>query len=84
MLLYLEFIKLPTLLFVCTNGGFPADYLVSPNWSCATSADWNYELCYRLGLLLKHVRPSVIVFDGTWPYQWVMGACRAYGKAVVD
>ena len=58
-----------------------ADYFVLTNWSCETSADWNHELDYRLGLLLEHVRPSVIVFDGTWPYQGVMGACRAYGKA---
>ena len=64
--------------------GFSADYFVSPNWSCTSSADWNRELCFRLGLMLEHVRPEVIVFDGTWPYPGVMGACRAYGKAVVD
>jgi len=45
--------------------GFPADYFVSPNWSRTSSADWNRELCFRLGLMLEHVRPEVIVFDGT-------------------
>jgi len=120
MLLYPEFVKLPTILFVCTNGagmghlsrclsyarqlqgqveimffslasaieiieemGFPADYFVSPNWSRTSSADWNRELCFRLGLILEHVRPSVIVFDGTWPYQGFINACREYGKAKI-
>lgn len=112
--------KLPAILFICTNGaglghmsrclsyarqlreqaepvffslasaieiiremGFPADYFVSPNWSCASSSDWNRELCFRLGLMLEHVRPAVIVFDGTWPYQGFINACREYGKAKI-
>lgn len=61
--------------------GFAADYFVSPNWSAASSAIWNQELCVRLGIFLEQVRPEVIVFDGTWPYQGFVAACKRYGDA---
>lgn len=61
--------------------GFDADYFVSSNWSRASSRDWNRELCLRLGMMLERVAPEVVVFDGTWPYQGFVAACRKYGKA---
>lgn len=67
------FFSLASAIEIIREMGFPADYFVSPNWSCANSSDWNCELCFRLGLMLEHVRPAVIVFDGVWPYPGVMG-----------
>lgn len=58
--------------------GFAADYFVSPFWSSNTTYDWNCELAIRFGLMLESVRPEVVVFDGTWPFQGFMAACRAY------
>ncbi|WP_411330851.1 hypothetical protein [Desulfovibrio desulfuricans] len=58
--------------------GFAADYFVSPFWSRNTTYDWNCELAVRFGLMLEHVRPEVVVFDGTWPFQGFLAACRAY------
>lgn len=58
--------------------GFAADYFVSPFWSNNTTYDWNCELASRFGLMLEHVRPEVVVFDGTWPFQGFLAACRAY------
>ena len=60
--------------------GFEADYYVSHYWSCNTSYDWNQELAIRFGMMLERVRPDVVVFDGTWPFQGFMGACKAYGN----
>ena len=48
---------------------FVADYFVSPFWSGSTTYDWNCELTIRFGLMLEHVRPEVVVFDGAWPFQ---------------
>jgi UDP:flavonoid glycosyltransferase YjiC (YdhE family) len=60
--------------------GFEADYYVSHYWSCNTSYDWNQELAVRFGMMLERVRPDVVVFDGTWPFQGFMAACRANGN----
>ncbi len=60
--------------------GFSADYFVSPFWTCNSTYDWNCELAVRFGLMLEHVRPEVVVFDGTWPFQGFLAACRAYNR----
>lgn len=58
--------------------GFAADYFVSPFWSCNSTYDWNTELARRFGMVLERTRPDVVVFDGTWPFQGFLAACRAY------
>ncbi len=60
---------------------FNAEYYVSQFWSTNSNYTWNNELAFRLSMVLEHVQPHVIVFDGTWPYQGFLGACKAYGKA---
>lgn len=75
------FFSMASAINVIEEMGFAVDYFVSPNWSAVSSSEWNRELSYRLGLLLEGVQPAVIVFDGTWPYQGFMNACRGYGKA---
>ncbi len=60
--------------------GFEADYFVSPFWSRAKSRVWNEQLVRRFGLMLEHVRPDAVVFDGTWPFQGMLDAVAAYGS----
>lgn len=60
--------------------GFAADYFVSPSWSCNSTYAWNTELARRFGMMLKRIRPDVVVFDGTWPFQGFLAACRAYNR----
>lgn len=60
--------------------GFAADYFVSPFWSCNSTYDWNTELALRFGMVLERTRPDVVVFDGTWPFQGFLAACRAYNR----
>lgn len=60
--------------------GFTADYFISPFWSCNNTYDWNCELAVRFGMMLEQIRPNVVVFDGTWPFQGFLAACRAYGR----
>ena len=59
--------------------GFSTDYFVSPFWSWNSSYDWNTELAIRFGMMLERTRPEVVIFDGTWPFQGFLAACRAYG-----
>jgi UDP:flavonoid glycosyltransferase YjiC (YdhE family) len=59
---------------------FEADYFVSPYWSTNSTFAWNSELAVRFGMMLERVRPDVIVFDGTWPFQGFLAACEAYGS----
>lgn len=59
---------------------FAADYFVSPFWSCNSTYDWNTELAVRFGMMLERTQPNVVVFDGTWPFQGFLAACRAYRR----
>lgn len=59
--------------------GFEGDYFVSHFWSRCEIMAWNRELAARVGLMLEEVRPDVVVFDGTWPFNGLMDACDAYG-----
>lgn len=59
---------------------FAGDYFVSPFWSVNSTYAWNCELAIRFGMLLERVRPDVVVFDGTWPFQGFLAACKAYGR----
>ncbi len=60
---------------------FDTEYYVSPFWSTNANHVWNTELAFRLSMVLEHVQPHIIVFDGTWPYNGFLGACKVYGKA---
>lgn len=74
------FFSLASAIEIIEAMGFEAEYFVSPNWSDNTTFAWNSELAVRLGLLLEYIKPSVVVFDGTWPFQGLLAACRAYGS----
>lgn len=73
------FFSLASAIEVIEGMGFEADYFVSPYWSDNTSFAWNSELAVRFAMMLERVRPKVVVFDGTWPFQGFLSACRAYG-----
>ncbi len=75
------FFSLASAIEIIEEMGFEADYFVSHYWSASSSFAWNSELAVRFGLVLERVRPTVVVFDGTWPFQGFMAACEAYGKA---
>lgn len=75
-----NFFSLASAIEIIEEMGFEADYYVSHYWSDNTSYDWNQELSVRFGMMLERVRPDVVVFDGTWPFQGFMAACKAYGN----
>ncbi|SIO68132.1 Predicted glycosyl transferase [Burkholderia sp. GAS332] len=74
------FFSLASAIDIIDEMGFEADYFVSPYWSTSSTFAWNSELAVRFGLVLERVRPDVIVFDGTWPFQGFLYACEAYGS----
>lgn len=73
------FLSLASAVEIIHGMGFAADYFVSPFWSCSHINAWNRELAVRLGLMLEEVRPTIAVFDGTWPFHGFMHACDVYG-----
>ena len=60
--------------------GFEAEYFVSPYWSDTATYAWNSELALRFGMVLEQIKPSVVVFDGTWPFEGFLSALISYGK----
>jgi UDP:flavonoid glycosyltransferase YjiC (YdhE family) len=73
------FFSLASAIEMIEEMGFEADYFVSHYWSESSTFAWNSELAVRFGLMLERVRPSVVVFDGTWPFQGFLQACSVYG-----
>lgn len=76
----ISFFSLASAIEIIEEMGFQAEYFVSHYWSCNSTSDWNRELAVRFGMMLEQVRPDTVVFDGTWPFQGFMAACRAYGR----
>lgn len=74
------FFSLASAIEIIDEMGFEADYFISHFWTCNSSYNWNCELAVRFGMMLERVQPDVVVFDGTWPFQGFMAACRAYGN----
>jgi hypothetical protein len=74
------FFSLASAIELIEEMGFEADYFVSPYWSTSSVFAWNSELAVRFGMVLERVRPDVIVFDGTWPFQGFLAACEEYGS----
>lgn len=74
------FFSLASAIEIIEAMGFEADYFVSHFWTCNTSYNWNCELAVRFGLMLERVKPDIVIFDGTWPFQGFMAACKAYGN----
>jgi UDP:flavonoid glycosyltransferase YjiC (YdhE family) len=74
------FFSLASAIEIIEQLGFEADYFVSHYWSANSTFTWNSELAVRFGLVLERVRPAVVVFDGTWPFQGLMAACQAFGS----
>ncbi|WP_175691419.1 glycosyl transferase [Burkholderia anthina] len=74
------FFSLASAIELIEEMGFEADYFVSPYWSESSTFAWNSELAVRFGMVLERVRPEVIVFDGTWPFQGFLAACEAHGS----
>lgn len=60
--------------------GYEAEYFVSPYWSDTSSYVWNSELAVRIGLVLEQVKPAVVVFDGTWPFEGFLSALISCGS----
>lgn len=73
------FFSLASAVEIIHDMGFEADYFVSEFWSRSHINAWNRELAVRVGLMLEEVRPTAVVFDGTWPFHGFMDACDAYG-----
>lgn len=59
--------------------GVPIRYYPSADASGKDSVVWNDEFGKHVFEVLRELRPSVVMFDGTWVYRGVSDACRALG-----
>ena len=74
------FFSLASAIEIIEGMGFQGDYFVSHFWSRSSTFAWNSELAIRFGMMLERVNPSVVVFDGTWPFQGFIAACDVHGS----
>jgi hypothetical protein len=64
---------------VVADEGFPWEYIPSRGDLGIGPRRWNVLLERRMTELLERVRPQVLVFDGTFPYDGVLDAARTVG-----
>lgn len=77
------FFSLASAIEIIEKMGFEAEYFVSHYWSANTTFSWNSELAVRFGMVLERIRPDVVVFDGTWPFQGFFNACKQFGASAL-
>jgi len=58
------------------RAGFHVEHLLSPGHPAFTADQWHDLLESRLGHLVEHHRPAVLLFDGVHPYRGLLGAMR--------
>ncbi len=69
---------------VVRTQGFPIEYIASYDRPGAgTDLSWTFRARDRLRAAVEEIRPEVVVFDGTHPYERLLPALRATGAALV-
>ncbi|TDE16095.1 UDP-N-acetylglucosamine--LPS N-acetylglucosamine transferase [Jiangella asiatica] len=63
---------------VVANFGHPFEYLPSASATGLEPARWHKYFATRLSATIERIRPSVVVFDGTWPYEGISLVRSAY------
>ncbi|WP_203416277.1 glycosyltransferase [Jiangella ureilytica] len=58
--------------------GHPYEYLPSATATGFEPARWHRYFAARLSATIERIHPSVVVFDGTWPYEGLGLVRRAY------
>jgi UDP-N-acetylglucosamine--N-acetylmuramyl-(pentapeptide) pyrophosphoryl-undecaprenol N-acetylglucosamine transferase len=78
-----HFLTLSAAAPVVEQMGFPVEYV--PSYATPASGNdyrWSRRLRGRLRAVIADLEPTVIVFDGTHPYEALLGALPAAGTAV--
>src|SRR3954467_770708 len=77
------FITLSAAAPVVEQMGFPVEYVASyATPGSGNDYRWSRRLRGRLRAALAEAKPDIIVFDGTHPYEALLGALPAAGTAV--
>ncbi len=58
--------------------GHPYEYVPSASATGLEPARWHAYFAARLSATIERIHPSVVVFDGTWPYEGLGLVRRAY------
>lgn len=73
-----HFLSLSQAVPVVGRFGFPFEYLPSAKATGLKSARWHKLFAARVAETVGRVRPEVVVFDGTWPYEGIPVARQAH------
>ena len=69
---------------VVREQGFPVEYIASYDRPGAgTDLSWTFRTRDRLAVAVEEIRPEVVVFDGTHPYERLLPALRSTGAKLV-
>jgi glycosyltransferase involved in cell wall biosynthesis len=66
-----HFLSLSQAVAVVAQFGFPFEYLPSAGATGLSSRRWHDLFAERVSEAVARLRPAVVVFDGTWPYDGI-------------
>src|SRR5699024_5463466 len=67
---------------VVADFGYPYEYMPSSKATGMSSRHWRQMFIERMVRTIQRVRPAVVVFDGTWPYEGVTSIRAACPEAL--
>ena len=75
------FLSLSQAAGVVTHFGFPFEYIPSAGATGLSSRRWHGLFAERVSDTVARLRPAVVVFDGTWPYDGIPRVREAHPDA---
>jgi glycosyltransferase involved in cell wall biosynthesis len=76
-----HFMSLSQAVGVVAQYGYPFEYLPSAGATGLSSRRWHDLFTERVSDVVARLRPAVVVFDGTWPYEGIPRVRDAYPDA---
>jgi hypothetical protein len=76
-----HFLSLSQAVWVVTQYGFPFEYLPSAKATGLINRHWKDLFIERVSDVVRRLRPAVVVFDGTRPYEGIQEVRELYPEA---
>ena len=77
-----HFLSLSQAVGVVAQYGFPFEYVPSAGATGLPPRRWNKLFTERVSEAMGRLRPAVVVFDGTWPYNGIRGCAMHFRRRV--
>lgn len=79
----IEFLTLSKAYEKVADAGYAATYYPSAEAIGQPHIEWNLRFTRYFANHVARIAPKLVVFDGTWVYEGIRDACRAYGIRLV-